>query len=79
MEAALRAGKHVATANKELMAKHGHDLCQIADDNGVALRYEGSVAGAFRSSGLSEPHSRRTASSVFWGSSTGQRTTSSLA
>ncbi|NLN90871.1 MAG: homoserine dehydrogenase [candidate division WS1 bacterium] len=45
VEAALRAGKHVATANKELMAKHGHDLCQIADDNGVALRYEGSVAG----------------------------------
>ncbi|MBD3176410.1 MAG: homoserine dehydrogenase [Armatimonadia bacterium] len=45
VEAALRAGKHVATANKELMAKHGHDLCKIADTSGVALRYEGSVAG----------------------------------
>lgn len=45
VEAALSAGKHVATANKELMAKHGHDLCRIADGNGVALRYEGSVAG----------------------------------
>jgi len=45
VETALRSGKHVVTANKELMAKHGHELCKIADANGVALRYEGSVAG----------------------------------
>jgi homoserine dehydrogenase len=45
VDEALRAGKHVATANKELMAKHGHELCHVADGNGVALRYEGSVAG----------------------------------
>lgn len=45
VETALRLGKHVATANKELMAKHGHELCQIADGKGLDLRYEGSVAG----------------------------------
>jgi homoserine dehydrogenase len=43
--AALKAKKHVVTANKMLLAHHGAELCRIAIDNGVELRYEASVAG----------------------------------
>ena len=42
---ALKAGKHVVTANKMLLAHHGPELCRAAVDNGVELRYEASVAG----------------------------------
>lgn len=42
---ALRSGKHVITANKELIAKHGKELFDIAKENNVALLYEASVAG----------------------------------
>jgi homoserine dehydrogenase len=42
---ALRAGKHVVTANKELMAKRGPELLRIAAENGRALRFEASVGG----------------------------------
>lgn len=42
---ALQAGKHVVTANKDLLAVHGSELHQIASDNGVALYYEAAVAG----------------------------------
>ena len=42
---ALKAKKHVVTANKMLLAHHGAELCRIAVDNGVELRYEASVAG----------------------------------
>ncbi len=45
MEAALRAGRHVVTANKEVIAKHGAALLQIANDHGVRLLYEASVGG----------------------------------
>lgn len=43
--AALSAGKHVVTANKEVMAKHGDELSRAASRNGVALSYEASVGG----------------------------------
>lgn len=43
--AALRAGKHVVTANKELMAKRGPELLRIASEHGSALRFEASVGG----------------------------------
>ena len=43
--AALRAGKHVVTANKELMAKRGPELLHIASEHGSALRFEASVGG----------------------------------
>ncbi len=43
--AALSAGKHVVTANKALLAKHGVELATIAEDKGVALAYEAAVAG----------------------------------
>lgn len=42
---ALQAGKHVVTANKDLLAVHGAELRQVATDNGVALYYEAAVAG----------------------------------
>lgn len=42
---ALELGKPVATANKELMAKHGAQLLAHARENGVGLRYEASVGG----------------------------------
>ncbi|AIS53013.1 homoserine dehydrogenase Hom [Thermoanaerobacter kivui] len=43
---ALSEGKHVITANKELIAKHGEDLNEIAEKNGVFLKCEASVGGA---------------------------------
>lgn len=46
VEAALRAGKHVVTANKALLAHHGYSLSTLAEKNGVALNFEGAVAGA---------------------------------
>jgi homoserine dehydrogenase len=45
VEAALAAGKHVVTANKALLAKHGAALARAAEARGVALAYEASVAG----------------------------------
>src|SRR3954452_15750806 len=42
---AMRAGKHVVTANKQLLATHGEELWGAARDNGVQLRFEGAVAG----------------------------------
>jgi homoserine dehydrogenase len=42
---ALHEGKHVVTANKEVMAKHGPELLSHAHEHGVLLRYEGSVGG----------------------------------
>lgn len=43
---AMRAGKHVVTANKALLAEDGDDLFALAAEKGVHLKYEASVAGA---------------------------------
>ncbi len=45
VEAALRAGKHVVTANKALLAHHGATLAALAEKSGVALNFEAAVAG----------------------------------
>ncbi|MEQ8265936.1 MAG: homoserine dehydrogenase [Parvibaculum sp.] len=45
VEASLKAGKHVVTANKALIAHHGTALARLAEDKGVALNYEAAVAG----------------------------------
>ena len=45
VEAALAAGKHVVTANKALLAKHGTELARLAEKKGVALNFEAAVAG----------------------------------
>ncbi|KXT75097.1 Homoserine dehydrogenase [Streptococcus sp. DD10] len=42
---ALEAGKHVVTANKDLLAVHGRELLEIAQKKHVALYYEAAVAG----------------------------------
>ena len=44
--AALAQGKHVVTANKALLAVHGHTLFAAAAQHGVVLAYEGAVAGS---------------------------------
>ncbi len=45
VEAALKAGKHVVTANKALLAHYGVALARLADEKGVALNFEAAVAG----------------------------------
>ncbi len=45
VEAALKAGKHVVTANKALLAHCGPELSRLAEANNVALNYEAAVAG----------------------------------
>ncbi|TDR93444.1 homoserine dehydrogenase [Enterovirga rhinocerotis] len=45
VEAALDAGKHVVTANKALLAKHGLALAAKAEAAGRALAFEASAAG----------------------------------
>jgi len=42
---ALRQGKHVVTANKDLMALHGSELLTVASEHGCDLFYEASVGG----------------------------------
>ena len=43
--AALRAGKHVITANKQLLSQHGEELFDAARAGGAQLRFEAAVAG----------------------------------
>lgn len=45
VEAALKAGKPVVTANKALIAAHGPALARLAEAQGVPLMFEASVAG----------------------------------
>ncbi len=46
VEAALKNGKPVVTANKALLAVAGAELAEVAADAGVDLLYEAAVAGA---------------------------------
>ena len=46
MTRALSSGKHVVTANKEVMAKHGPDLLALARNSQSNLLFEASVAGS---------------------------------
>jgi homoserine dehydrogenase len=45
VQKAIRAGRHVVTANKQLLSRHGEELWDLARANGVQLRFEGAVAG----------------------------------
>jgi homoserine dehydrogenase len=45
VETALKSGKHVITANKALLAKHGQELAELAEKNNVSLKFEAAVAG----------------------------------
>ncbi|MGI8779743.1 MAG: homoserine dehydrogenase [Solirubrobacteraceae bacterium] len=42
---AMRAGRHVVSANKQLLSKHGEELWACAREHGVQLRFEAAVAG----------------------------------
>ena len=41
----MRAGRHVVTANKQLLSQHGEELWGAAREHGVQLRFEAAVAG----------------------------------
>lgn len=41
----IRQGKHIVTANKEVIAKHGPELLALADQHRVGIAYEASVGG----------------------------------
>ena len=43
---AMRAGRHVVTANKQLLSQHGEELFETARERNVRLRFEAAVAGA---------------------------------
>ena len=45
VEAALANGKHVVTANKALLAKHGAALAALAEHNDLQLKFEAAAAG----------------------------------
>ena len=45
IKAALEKGKHVVTANKDLMAMHGHELLELAGEYHCDLLFEAAVAG----------------------------------
>ncbi|WP_294930439.1 homoserine dehydrogenase [uncultured Paracoccus sp.] len=45
IEAALRSGKDVVTANKALLAMHGQELAELAEGLGRVIRFEAAVAG----------------------------------
>ena len=42
---ALKNGKHIVTANKELLAKRGEELFKIAEENNRVILYEAAIAG----------------------------------
>jgi homoserine dehydrogenase len=41
----MAAGRHVVTANKQLLSQHGEELFDAARTHGVQLRFEAAVAG----------------------------------
>ncbi|MDO5401939.1 MAG: homoserine dehydrogenase [Eubacteriales bacterium] len=43
---ALKAGKQVVTANKDLLAEHGKEVMDAASEAGADLQFEAAVAGA---------------------------------
>ena len=45
IERTLSSGKHVVTANKEVIAKYGTELASLARENNVSLNYEAAVGG----------------------------------
>jgi len=45
IKTAITNGKHVVTANKELLAKHGEELMTFAEQNNKVVLYEAAIAG----------------------------------
>lgn len=45
IKTAIKNGKHIVTANKELLAKHGKELFDFAEENNKVVLYEAAIAG----------------------------------
>ena len=45
LKTAILNKKHIVTANKELLAKHGEELFKLASENNVVIMYEAAVGG----------------------------------
>lgn len=45
IKTAIKNGKHIVTANKELLAKHGEELFHFAEKNNKVVLYEAAIAG----------------------------------
>ncbi len=45
IKTAVKNGKHIVTANKELLAKHGEELFNVAEANNKVVLYEAAIAG----------------------------------
>jgi homoserine dehydrogenase len=45
IKTAIKSGKHIVTANKELLAKHGEELFNFAEENNKVVLYEAAIAG----------------------------------
>lgn len=45
IKTAIKKGKHIVTANKELLAKHGEELFNFAEENNKVVLYEAAIAG----------------------------------
>lgn len=45
IKTAIKNGKHVVTANKELLAKHGEELFSFAEQYNKVILYEAAIAG----------------------------------
>jgi homoserine dehydrogenase len=45
IKTAIKNGKHIVTANKELLAKHGEELFSFAEENNKVILYEAAIAG----------------------------------
>ncbi len=45
LKTAIKNKKHIVTANKELLARHGSELFDLARENNVVILYEAAVAG----------------------------------
>lgn len=45
IKTAIKNGKHIVTANKELLAKHGEELFNFAQEHNRVILYEAAIAG----------------------------------
>ena len=45
IKTAIKNGKHIVTANKELLAKCGEELCNFAEEHNRVVLYEAAIAG----------------------------------
>lgn len=45
IKTAIKNGKHIVTANKELLAKHGEELFNFAEEHNKVILYEAAIAG----------------------------------